>query len=44
VTAFAKNRERLLAGEIARTLFAEVLAHAGSRDPLSTEHFSVDWY
>jgi hypothetical protein len=42
VTVFAKNRERLLAGEIARTLFAEVLAHARSRDPLSTEHFSVD--
>src|SRR6201987_693013 len=42
VTVFTKNRERLLAGEVAKTLFAEVLAQARSRDLLSTEHFSVD--
>src|SRR5271169_763248 len=42
VTVFTKNRERLLAGEVAETLFAEVLAQARSRDLLSTEHFTVD--
>jgi transposase len=42
VTVFTKNRERLLAGEVAETLFAEVLAQARSRDLLSTDHFSVD--
>src|SRR6266436_4088873 len=35
VTVFTKNRERLLAGEVAQTLFAEVLAQARSRDLLS---------
>ena len=42
VTVFTKNRERLLAGEVAETLFAEVLAQARSCDLLSTEHFTVD--
>src|SRR5229473_3205643 len=42
VTVFTKNRERLLAAEIAKTLFAEVLAQARSGDLLSTEHFTVD--
>jgi len=42
VTVFTKNRERLLAAEIAKTLFAEVLAQARSCDLLSTEHFTVD--
>ena len=42
VTVFTKNRERLLAAEIAKTLFAEVLAQARGRDLLSTEHFTVD--
>jgi hypothetical protein len=42
VTVFTKNRERLLAAEIAKTLFAEVLAQAPSCDLLSTEHFTVD--
>jgi transposase len=34
--------ERLLAADIAKTLFAEVLAQARSRDLPSTEHFTVD--
>ncbi len=42
VTVFTKNRERLLAAEIAKTLFAEVLAQARSCDLLSTEHFTID--
>jgi transposase len=42
VTVFTKNRERLLRAEIAKTFFAEVLAQAGSRGLLSTEHFTVD--
>src|ERR1700737_3089767 len=42
VTVFTKNRERLLAAEIAKTLFAEVLAQASSRALLSSEHFTVD--
>jgi transposase len=41
-TVFTKNRERLLRGEVAKSLFAEVLAQARSRDLLSTEHFTVD--
>jgi len=42
VTVFTKNRERLLAGGVANTLFAEVLAQASSRALLSSEHFTVD--
>jgi len=42
VTVFTKNRERLLRAEVAKTLFAEVLAQAGHRGLLSTEHFTVD--
>jgi len=42
VTVFTKNRERLLAADVAQTLFAEVLEQARSRDLLSTEHFTVD--
>ena len=42
VTVFTKNRERLLAADVANTLFAEVLAQARSRALLSTEHFTVD--
>ena len=42
VTVFTKNRERLLAGGVASTLFAEVLAQARSRVLLSSEHFTVD--
>jgi IS5 family transposase len=39
---FTKNRQRLLSADIAKTFFAEVLAQAGSRDLLSSEHFTVD--
>jgi transposase len=42
VTVFTKNRERLLAAEVANTFFDEVLAQASSRNLLSTEHFTVD--
>ena len=42
VTVFTKNRERLLAGGVANTLFAEVLEQARSRALLSSEHFTVD--
>jgi transposase len=42
VTVFTKNRERLMAGGVASTLFAEVLAQARSRALLSSEHFTVD--
>jgi transposase len=42
VTVFTKNRERLLAAEVAKTFFDEVLAQASSRNLLSTEHFTVD--
>ncbi len=41
-TVFTKNRERLLAAEVARTFFAEVLSQARIRGLLSTEHFTVD--
>lgn len=41
-TTFTKNRERLLAGDIARQFFAAVLAQARSRRVLSDEHFTVD--
>jgi transposase len=42
VTVFTKNRERLVVAEVAKTLFAEVLAQARSRELLSAEHFTVD--
>src|SRR5437868_13818295 len=41
-TVFTKNRDRLLAGEIARLFFASVVAQARAADLLSDEHFSVD--
>jgi IS5 family transposase len=41
-TVFTKNRKRLLQGQVAHSFFAEVLAQAGSRGLLSTEHFTVD--
>jgi transposase len=41
-TVYSKNRDRLLAGEIAENLFREVLAQARGADLLSDEHFSVD--
>ncbi len=41
-TTFTKNRERLLAGEVASRFLATVLAQPKVRALLSTEHFSVD--
>lgn len=41
-TTFTKNRERLLAGDIARQFFTAVLAQARGRRLLSDEHFTVD--
>ncbi len=41
-TVFTKNRDRLLAGDVAEVFFDEVLAEAKSRDLLSDEHFTVD--
>ena len=41
-TVFTKNRDRLLAGNVARGFFAEVLAQAKAKKLLSTEHFTVD--
>ena len=41
-TVFCKNRDRLLAGDVARRFLDEVLAQARLRDLLSDDHFSVD--
>ena len=41
-TTFTKNRDRLLAGEIAAKFLATVLAQKPVKALLSTEHFSVD--
>jgi transposase len=41
-TVFSKNRERLLAGELAQAFFEQVLAQAREHDLLSDEHFTVD--
>src|SRR4029453_17136269 len=41
-TTFSKNRERLLAGDIANAFFAEVLAAIKADGLLSDEHFTVD--
>jgi transposase len=41
-TVFTKNRERLLAGNIAQAFFDRVLAQARQRGLLSDEHFTVD--
>src|SRR6266851_1485553 len=42
VTVFTKNRERLIAGEVAQKFFAAVLKQARSAGLLSDEHFTVD--
>ena len=39
---FSKNRQRLLAGDIAEAFFEAVLKQARRRDLLSDEHFTVD--
>jgi transposase len=41
-TTFTKNRDRLLAGDIAAAFFQEVLDAARAQGLLSTEHFTVD--
>jgi transposase len=41
-TVFSKNRERLLAGEVAHAFFDRAVAHARERGLLSDEHFTVD--
>lgn len=41
-TVFTKNRDRLLAGEVARELFAAIVQQAKQRGWMSSEHFSVD--
>lgn len=41
-TTFTKNRDRLLAGDIAAAFFDAVLIHADSARLLSDEHFTVD--
>jgi transposase len=41
-TTFTKNRDRLLAGEIASRFLATVLAQPKVKTLLSSEHFSVD--
>jgi transposase len=41
-TVFTKNRERLLAGDVARAFLEQVVAEARARHLLSSEHFSVD--
>jgi transposase len=41
-TTFTKNRDRLLAGDVATAFFAEVLAAIRTDGLLSDEHFTVD--
>lgn len=41
-TVFSKNRDRLLAGEIAESFFEAVLGEAQKRGLVSDEHFTVD--
>lgn len=41
-STFSKNRERLLAHDVARQFFEAVLEEARRRDLLSEEHFTVD--
>jgi transposase len=41
-TVFSKNRDRLLAGNVAALFFQAVLDEARARDLVSDEHFTVD--
>ncbi len=41
-TVFTKNRERLLAGDVAAAFFRDVLAQARAARLLSDDHFTVD--
>ena len=42
VTAFTKNRDRLLQADMAKEFLAEVVAQAGAQGLTSDEHFTVD--
>ena len=42
VTVFTKNRERLIAGEVAQKFFTAVVGQARGAGLLSDEHFTVD--
>ena len=42
VTVFTKNRDRLLAGDVAQEFFQAVLAEAQRQHLLSPEHFTID--
>jgi transposase len=42
VSVFTKNRERLLAGEVAQGFFKAVVEQAGAQGLLSGQHFTVD--
>ena len=42
VTVLTKNRDRVLAGEVATAFFEQVLAQAKAQRLLSDEHFTVD--
>lgn len=42
VTVFTKNRDRLLAGDVAKAFFERVLGQAREAELLSSEHFTVD--
>ena len=41
-TVFSKNRDRLLAGDVASAFFERILDHARAQGLLSNEHFTVD--
>jgi transposase len=41
-TTFTKNRDRLLAGDVAQAFFADVLQQAADARLMSDEHFTVD--
>jgi transposase len=41
-TVFTKNRDRLLAGDVAQAFFEAVLSQAKAKRLLSAEHFTVD--
>jgi transposase len=43
VTVFTKDRDLLLEGDIAEAFFQAMLQQARERNPLSDEHFTVDW-
>jgi transposase len=42
VTDFTKNRQRLLAGDIAEAFLSAVFKQARQRNLLSDKHFTVD--